>query len=128
MILDRTWVDVWFIQATAWYLKLDIWIIKTCSKESNPYIEVSGNVADGDKPSGGSIITLGTKSNSHYQSLLPIEMFHLEFQENQQNSDNSVPEAEDVSIVRPSINKQAVQGKYNTRKDEPVCYVTLHKK
>ena len=120
MTTDRAWVDYWFVQATAWYLQLDIWIIATSSTESNPYIEVSGNLADGDKPSGGPILTLGTKSNSHYQSLLPIEMFHLEFQENQQNSDNSVPEAE---VVRPSINKQEVQGKNNTKEHEPAWSV-----
>ena len=79
MTTDRTWVDFWFVQATAWYLQLDIWIIATSSTESNPYIEVSGNLADGNKPSGGPVITLGTKSNCHYQSLLPVEMFHLEF-------------------------------------------------
>ena len=32
MTTDRTWVDYWFVQATAWYLQLDIWIIAT----SNP--------------------------------------------------------------------------------------------
>ena len=47
-------------------------------------------------------------------------MFHLEFQENQQNSDNSVPEAE---VVRPSINKQEVQGKNNTKEHEPAWSV-----
>ena len=108
MTTDRTWVDYWFVQATAWYLQLDIWIIATSSTESNPYIEVSGNLADGNKPSGGPVITLGTKSNCHYQSLLPIEMFHLEFQENQQNSENSLLEANDK--VRPSENKKAVEG------------------
>ena len=43
-------------------------------------------MADGEKPSGGPIVTLGTKSNSHYQSLLPIEMFHLEFQNDEPES------------------------------------------
>ena len=86
MTIDRTWVDYWFVQATAWYLQLDIWIIATSSTEASPYIEVNGNLADGEKPSGGPIVTLGTKSNSHYQSLLPIEMFHIEFQNNQPES------------------------------------------
>ena len=41
-------------------------------------------------------------------------MFHLEFQQNQQNSENSVPGTENVSKVRPSKHKEEVQGKYNT--------------
>ena len=113
MTTDRTWVDYWFVQATAWYLQLDMWIVATSSTESNPYIEVSGNLADADKPSGGAIITLGTKSNSHYQSLLPIEMFHLEFHQTQQNSENSVTGAQDDSNAGPSKHKHEVQEKYN---------------
>ena len=65
-------------------------------------------MADGNKPSGGPIITLGTKSNSHYQSLLPIEMFHLEFPQNQPS--NAVPEAKGASEEKPSENKMETQG------------------
>ena len=35
------------------------------------------------------VITLGTKSNIQYQSLLPIEMLHLEFRQNPPNSNLS---------------------------------------
>ena len=107
MITDKTWVDYWFVQATAWYLQLDMWIIATSSTDTSPYIEVSGNLADGTIPSVGPIITLGTKSNSHYQSLLPIEMFHLE---SQQNPANPVSKTNIHDEVRPSENKQAVEG------------------
>ena len=31
MKTDKTWVDYWFVQATAWYLQLDIWIVATSS-------------------------------------------------------------------------------------------------
>ena len=94
MITDKTWVYYWFVQATAWYLQLDIWIIATSSTESSPYIEVSGNLADGGKPSGGPVVTIGTKSNSHYQSLLPVEMFHLEFQQNYPNKSTNIAHQE----------------------------------
>ena len=100
MITDRTWVDFWFVQATAWYLQLDMWIVTTSSTETNPYIEISGNLADESKPSGGPILTLGTKSNSHYQSLLPIEMFHMEFQQHLEHPTITVPEV--VAQVKPS--------------------------
>ena len=112
MIADKTWVDYWFVQATAWYLQLDIWIVATSSTETNPYIEVSGNLADGNIPSGGPILTLGTKSNSHYQSLLPVEIFHMELQQHQPN--NTVPAARQADDqVKPSKNRNEVQEKYD---------------
>ena len=89
MMKDGAWVDYWFVQATAWYLEIDIWIIATSSREDSPYIVISGNLDDGDKPCNGPIITLGTKSNCHYQSLLPIEMFHLEFRNKQQHPEEA---------------------------------------
>ena len=85
MTRDGTWVDYWFVQATAWYLELDVWIIATSSTDSSPYIAISGNIEDGNIPCDAPIITIGTKSNCHYQSLLPIEMFHLEFNNPQQD-------------------------------------------
>ena len=92
MATDKTWVDYWFIQATAWFLQLNIWIVATSSTESSPYIEVSGNMGDGKMPCDGPIITLGTKSNVHYQSLLPIEIYHIDFNENHQDPDVQINE------------------------------------
>ena len=89
MARDFTWVDYWFVQATAWYLEFDLWIVATSSTDNSPYIEISGNLEDGSIPCSGPIITLGTKSNSHYQSLLPIEMLHLEFTNNQQQNEEA---------------------------------------
>ena len=98
MIINRTWVDYWFVQATAWYLQLDIWIIATSSTESSPYIAISGNLEDGNIPINGPVITLGTKSNCHYQSLLPIEMFHLEFRNNQFQPEHARQMFNDASV------------------------------
>ena len=33
MINDKIWVDFWFVQATAWYLGLDLWIVDCQSKD-----------------------------------------------------------------------------------------------
>ena len=67
------------MQATAWYLGLDLWIVDCESKENIPFIQISGNIEDPEIPCAGPIMTLGTKSNVHFQSLLPTEMLHLEF-------------------------------------------------
>ena len=74
---DMTWVDSWFIRATAWYLNLDLWIVDCASRDDHPFIRISGNLEDEDVPCTGPIMTIGAKSNCHYQSLLPIETFHL---------------------------------------------------
>ena len=104
MVADRTWVDSWFVQATAWYLQLDLWIITTSNTEKSPYIEVNGNLADGEKPSGGPILTIGTKSNVHYQSLLPIETFHLGFRDNIIIEDNQTNSNNDETVTNSEHN------------------------
>ena len=45
MTTDKTWVDYWFVQATAWYLQLDIWIVATSNTEGSPYIEVNAKLS-----------------------------------------------------------------------------------
>lgn len=77
MTEDKVWADYIFIQATAWFLKHDIMIITTSNTDENPLIIISGNIADERTPCQNATLTLGSKSNSHYQSLLPIETFHL---------------------------------------------------
>ena len=116
MATDKIWVDYWFIQATAWFLQVNIWIVATSSTDNSPYIQVSGNMGDGDMPCDGPIITLGTKSNVHYQSLLPVEMFHLDFNENQQDPDVQIQE------TRKNFNdiKNRENGNQNQRTYVPV--------
>ena len=90
MTEDKEWVDLWFVHATAWYLQLDLYIVDCASRDNQPFIPVSGNLDDADIPYNGPTITLGTESNSHFQSLLPTDMFHLEFNQNHQSPNNSV--------------------------------------
>ena len=42
MTEDKMWVDFWFVQATAWYLQLDLYIIDCASKDNQPFIPVVG--------------------------------------------------------------------------------------
>ena len=100
MTEDKEWVDLWFVHATAWYLQLDLYIVDCASRDNQPFIPVSGNLDDADVTCNGPTITLGTKSNSHFQSLLPTDMFHLEFNQNQQNPNNSVQH--DIEMKRTS--------------------------
>ena len=77
MTENKVWVDSWFIQATEWYLKLDLWIVDCASRDDHPFIRISGNLENPDIPCPGPIMTLGTKSSCHYQSLLPVEMLNM---------------------------------------------------
>ena len=104
MVIDKTWVSYWFVQAAVWYLQLDLWIVATSNTDRDPYIIINGNLADESKPSGGPIITIGTKSNVHYQSLLPIETFHLGLGNNRmmenRNSKHDVNSTNDIQSCK----------------------------
>ena len=63
------WADGWFIQVTAWYLGLDLWIFDTACQEF-PYItEIQGNMNNPEDGTPCELI-LGYLHNAHYQSLL----------------------------------------------------------
>ncbi len=74
MVRNYEWVDYIFIQSAAWFLAHDIIIITTTSREDHPYITISGNLVDEKVPCPGIPLTIGSKSNIHYQSLLPLEV------------------------------------------------------
>ena len=74
MLRNYEWVDYIFIQSAAWYLHHDIIIVTTTSTEKNPYITISGNLLNENIPCQGISLTIGSKSNVHYQSLLPLEI------------------------------------------------------
>ena len=90
---NKVWVDSWFVQATAWYLKLDLWIVDCANRDDHPFIRISGNLENPDTPCDGPIMTIGTKSSCHYQSLLPVEMLHMS---GKQLPINSVKEPEQM--------------------------------
>ena len=71
MIRNYEWADYIFIQSTAWFLGYDIIIVTTTSTESHPYITISGNMNDESLPSPGIPLLIGSKSQVHFQSLLP---------------------------------------------------------
>ena len=60
------WVDHIFIQATAWFLNHDIFIITTTSTRENPYIFIEGKGPSGDFKRPENSLILGCKSQVHY--------------------------------------------------------------
>ena len=69
MVQDETWVDYMFIQATCWYLTKDMMIVDTGCTVENPWMLISGNLDD-DNERCEEMLLIGSKSNSHFQSLL----------------------------------------------------------
>ena len=73
MMIDKEWVDNMFVQATAWYLNRDIWMISDMATDKHPWMTISGNYLSPDVPCPGVPLLLGYNNGLHYQSLLPTE-------------------------------------------------------
>ena len=74
MIRNYEWVDYVFIQSTAWFLGHDFIIVTTTSTESHPYITISGNLMDETISCPGTELVIGSKSQVHSQTLLPLRV------------------------------------------------------
>ena len=75
MSRDQEWVDYTFVQGAAWFLGHDIIIVTTSGTKSDPYMRISGNLYNENLHSANTPLIMGSKSNSHYQSLLPKNMW-----------------------------------------------------
>ena len=107
------WADAISVQATAWFCKTDIIIVSTSSTPTRPYITISGNIDNEDMATISPPLILGTKSNSHYQSLLPqgqifegrqevVDVFNLIDQERQGSTEESQEEQKSSGKNIPS--------------------------
>ena len=72
MSQDSKWADDIFIQATAWYLELDIKIITFTSTPKKPFMTISGGDDSSDFRRPKLYVGyIPVRDNEHYQSLLP---------------------------------------------------------
>ena len=72
MSQDQVWVDSTFVQGAAWFLGHDILVVTTSGTESDPYMRISGNLSGENIHSSNTPLIIACKSNSHYQSVLPV--------------------------------------------------------
>ena len=71
MLIDCTWASGDFVQATAWFLKHNIWIIDTSCIEGNPFLTIHGHMNDeGSLPANVEPLLIGSSTGRHFQSLL----------------------------------------------------------
>ena len=69
------WANQNFMQATAWLLGVDIKILNSVSKNGMiNYLQYSGNLEEENVPSIVPPMTIGYRTNCHFQSLLPLEV------------------------------------------------------
>jgi len=72
---STVWADQNFMQATAWLLRVDIKILNSVSKNGMiNYLKYSGNLEEENVPSIVPPMTIGYRTNCHFQSLLPMEV------------------------------------------------------
>ena len=77
-MLNPSWTGHWFIQAAAWFMNLDIDIVKIESDKPNRLFKVSGMLdsSDGEANMNRKEIGplfMGQKTDIHFQSLLPMD-------------------------------------------------------
>ena len=72
---SMVWADQNFMQATAWLLGVDIKILNSvCINGMINYLSYSGNLEEENVPSIVPPMTIGYRTNCHFQSLLPLEV------------------------------------------------------
>ena len=59
------WADGWFIQVTAWYLRMDLWIFDTECDATDPFIEIEG-IMDTEEEKQPCKLIVGYLHNAHY--------------------------------------------------------------
>ena len=70
---DKEWSDEVMVQATAWFIGVDIQIVYTTGTPDEPFKLVGGNMEEQHKDCAGYPLWIGYKNNIHYQSLLPTD-------------------------------------------------------
>ena len=81
MMRDKEWVDSFFVQATAFFLNLNIRIIETSGNETYPFHEIESGRPD------SKTIHMGYVTDTHYQSLILTEIETKEIKIPTENSD-----------------------------------------
>ena len=109
MSRNGEWVDQIFVQSTAWYLSHDILVMTPTNTKQDPYFKISGNLYEESIPCPGYALTLGCKTDSHYQSFLP-ENGRLE---------NARSKKNDRAIYLPKTSDPEAQSKIYEREEWP---------
>ena len=97
-----TWADSHFVQGTAYMLGIDIWIVTTKSKSTNPYTESLSDMNDPQVPGIAPPLILGLKGECHYQSLLPTEV-NVPVEVNKRNENDCQKTVTYAEVVKKKV-------------------------
>ena len=100
----------------------DILISTTTSTAESPYITISGNLVNEQVPCEGVPLLIGSKSNVHYQSLLPINRHKTRAQVKPHLPDDSIILV--VNAKKDEENKELNIPEVSKDKDnEPIVFI-----
>ena len=68
MMKEGKWADVFFVQATAVFLNMDLKIVDTACNEESPFYIIKAKEASAPLAT----LSIGLVTNIHYQSLIPV--------------------------------------------------------
>ena len=94
MTKDGTWADIFFIQATAAFLDMDLMIVDTACNEENPFYTIK---AQEDSVSI-TTLTIGLVTDVHYQSLISTSPVQELVPSDHDSSVNELPAAHDSPV------------------------------
>ena len=97
-----TWADSHFVQGTAYMLGIDIWIVTTKSKSTNPYTKSLSDMNDPQVPGIAPPLILGLKGECHYQSLLPTEV-NVPVEVNKRNENDCQKTVTYAEVVKKKV-------------------------
>ena len=109
---DRVWAEGPVIQAAAWYLQRDIYIVSEQATIDKPMISFSGN-CNSEKPCSGANLWLGFYTGGHYQTL-NLEQSQIDFQPSNLHH-QSVQET--LKATKKSKEKQVVHTQNTEKRD-----------
>ena len=111
MMSRFSWADSHFVQGTAYMLGIDIWIVTTKSKSTNPYTKSLSDLNDPQSPGIAPSLILGLKGECHYQSLLPTEE-NIPADVNRGNENYSQKKLTYAEVVKVRIKISTYEFKY----------------
>ena len=102
MMERYSWADTHFVQGTAYMLGIDVWIVTTKSKGTNPYTKTLSDLHNHQNPGIAPPLILGLKGECHYQSLLPSEE-NIPEEVNRRNENDSGKSVTYAEVVKEKV-------------------------
>lgn len=115
MLKDGIWADQCFVQASALFLNMDIWIMDTTCTKKKPYFPVEGNLEDSEFTTD--VLYLGLAHESHYQSLLLNDQEDMDVVEEEEKDEEEEEKNEDEDEEKYENEEKTEEDEKNEEED-----------